>query len=247
MARGIAADFLQDFAFWLFDAGPISWDFGYPILTPIFGFKSVTAPTISVETVDIREANWIFAKKAVRRASIGNMTLHRGATFYDADFYRWINFAITGDVNLAKLLGVAPNGGTPRRSFVLIQFFSHFPNPMANSSSLDQGAGQAVAGAIEQTALVSGGVALAGGSAAAVGAAALQTAVFSAGGALLSSNTSGGPFEFFPRIPAKAWLLQGCLPVKYKPSGDFEGSSSNISIGEVEMAVEFMEEITLLG
>lgn len=55
-----------------------------------------------------------------------------------------------------------------------------------------------------------------------------------------------GPFEITtPRIPAKAWILHGCLPIRMKPGSDFDANSSDISLEEIEMSVEAVEEVSL--
>jgi hypothetical protein len=69
---------------------------------------------------------------------------------------------------------------------------------------------------------------------------AAQVAASSALGAL-----SPGPFEFAARVPAKAWKLGGCLPTRYKAGSDFEATSSEISITELDVEPEALEEFSL--
>jgi hypothetical protein len=73
-----------------------------------------------------------------------------------------------------------------------------------------------------------------------VDTAAIQTAFGLAGGTI-------GPFEFTARLPAKAWLLHGCLPARYKAGSDFDAGSSAVSLQQLEIAVEMVEEISLVG
>jgi hypothetical protein len=40
-------------------------------------------------------------------------------------------------------------------------------------------------------------------------------------------------------------MLYGCLPVRYKPGGDFEASAGDISIAELDVEVEYFDEIGL--
>ena len=58
---------------------------------------------------------------------------------------------------------------------------------------------------------------------------------------------SGGPFsfEFVKRVPARGWLLKGCLPANYKAASDFDAMSQDISVASLELEIEEMDEITL--
>lgn len=47
------------------------------------------------------------------------------------------------------------------------------------------------------------------------------------------------------RVPAKAFLLKGCLPVRYKAGSDFAANDSAISVAELDMQLEGFEEISL--
>lgn len=47
------------------------------------------------------------------------------------------------------------------------------------------------------------------------------------------------------RTPGRAWLLHGCLPTRYKAGSDFDASSSDVSIAELEITPEHIDEITL--
>jgi hypothetical protein len=54
-----------------------------------------------------------------------------------------------------------------------------------------------------------------------------------------------GPFEFAARVPARAFLLHNCIPVRYKPGSDFDASNSGVSLMELEVAVEGIDQINL--
>jgi phage tail-like protein len=235
--RSVLFDRLQNFPFWLFDVAPIE-ALSLPIFTPLMGFASCSMPEIRLEVQDIPDGNWFFKRKVVTGAEVATLTLTRGATFIDSDFYRWLMAALTGDTSgkrynlpgaLSNLLQIG--GPTPRRRLVLVQFFSR--SPFANKNVT------AAATALGLSALA--GVAATGtglGAAQAAGQVALTTA------AAFSSNGIG-PFEFAPRLPARAWLLHGCLPSRYKPGGDLDASDSGISIAELDIEVEMAEEISL--
>jgi len=47
------------------------------------------------------------------------------------------------------------------------------------------------------------------------------------------------------RLPARAWYLSGCLPVRYKAGGDFDAAAGDVSIQEFEVQPEYVEEITV--
>jgi len=237
MPRTKFGDPLQSHCFWLMDVGP-SDTMGMPILTPLFGFSAITAPEISLETQDVNEGNWYFTRKVVRRGSIGNITLSRGVFFYDNDFWRWIIASISGDMTSTSFapIGLGDAGPTPRRTLMLIQFFASSgisDNPLVAVTELGGVAGLAVMAAGV------GGVnpiQLAAGVAASVGLAA-ATAL----------TTNVGPFQFAIRVPARAYVLQGAIPVRYKAGTDMAGDSSAVHVAELELAVDMFEEITLGG
>lgn len=249
MARPALQDFLQNYAFWLMDVAPVD-SLALPIFSPLFGFSAITAPEITLEMETIQEGNWPYARKVIKSGNVSPMTLSRGVTYFDSDFYRWIVSAAMGDpealqsrgfalstaltadndnndaaayaaINLG-LLGLPRIGGpSPRRDMLLIQFFAHAP------AEPDVILGRiAVEGAISEfigmTPLLSAGI--------------VEGLTFG-GGKGLSKLSS--------RVPARAWKLKGCIPVRYKAASDFEGTSSDISIMELDMEVEEVEEISL--
>jgi len=70
-----------------------------------------------------------------------------------------------------------------------------------------------------------------------------------AGTAVPSSGTAlnFGPFEFALRIPAKAYLLKGCIPARWKSGNDFDATDGSVSIAELDFTCEMVEEISLGG
>lgn len=235
MARNAITDLLQVNSFWLMDVAPID-QLAVPVLTPLFGFSSISAPELTLETYDVGEANALFRKKVIKKGEVSNVTLTRGITFYDSDFWRWTMAALRGSTTGADLgLTVAQIGGvTPRRDLVLIQYFRR--NPFGVPAA--DGSQSVVATALQAAA--SAGV-LAGAAASRNSAAALGALVSAAGVAA----SPVGPFSTFAKLPARAWLLTGCLPVRYKPGSDFDASSGEVSVAELDVAVEGLEEISL--
>lgn len=238
MARSNLTDYLQNYPFWLMDIAPIE-PLAVPLFTPLLGFSSITAPEINIEIQDITEANWFFKRKIVKSADTSNITMIRASKWYDSDFYRWVLAALAGSTGgRGALHALALGGATPRRDLLLVHFLSRnpIPNPAANAAAA--GAGLL---ALQGTA-----TALTGG------AASLGSASFIAGTAALASSLAAsalgaplGPFEVAPRLPAKAWVLYGCVPARYKAAGDFDASDGGISLQELEIAVESWDELSL--
>jgi hypothetical protein len=293
MSRSALTDHLQNFAFWILDVSPIG-NTGLPVFTPVLGFSSITAPEITVETTEIQEGNWYFSTAVLKSAAVGNITLTRGATAFDSDFYNWIRVTLAGDPDAAAVnrrsfgglnvpspgvlgsnfpltgresqvaqraqaaagaafdLGVSntaleagPLGGrTYRRDLLLVQFFARGP--------LNGVAASAVGTSLEEVSVLLSGGAVAGATA--VGAASSIAGTEAGLPGLINSSDPGSTGLFLPpggrtqpffRLPAKAWILRGCIPVRYKAGTDFDASSSDVSIQELELAVDIMDELNL--
>jgi hypothetical protein len=233
MARSNLSDYLQVYPFWLMDVAPIE-PLALPIFFPLLGFSSITAPEIQIETYTVTEGNWFFDKEVVKRGRVSSMTLTRASSWYDSDFYRWILVALTGETGSPGNLPLAPatgqiGGVTPRRNLLLIHFMSRSPisNPAAAAAA-------AAAGTLALVGSNAGGAS--GGAA---------TATATATAAVAAGTVGFGPFEFAPRLPAKAWMLHGCIPTRYKVGGDFDATSGAISIAELDIAVDYFDEIAL--
>lgn len=228
MARGWVTDYLQSHTFWLCDIAPLDL-LSLPIFNPLMGFKSISGPEINFDTEEIREANWPFTKKVIKGGSCSAITLTRGSTWYDSDFWRWTMAALRGDPEefnggIVPLLRVG--GPTPRRTMMLVHFFNRSVDWPFN----DRGGNQIRAG------LTGAGLSL-GGQGGLGAVSALQTGLLGEAAAGLGL----GAFDFTPRIPAKVYLLYGCLPSRYKLAGDFDASSAEVSMAELEMSVEMVE------
>ena len=46
-------------------------------------------------------------------------------------------------------------------------------------------------------------------------------------------------------VPARAWYLSGCIPVRYKAASDFDATSSEVSIMELDVDCEDIMEISV--
>lgn len=232
MARDPSLDILQVYPFWLMDVAPIG-ALSLPLFTPLLGFSSITAPEMQAELTEINEVNRLFTKKTIKRARCSTMTLSRGVRFFDSDFYRWITAAITGRPQYQALF--FPVGGpTARRDLLLIQFFARTPLPTEGIGAL---------WTVSLSAATLGILAAeagAGVSLATIGQlSAISGAQIAQAGAAIEKDI------FALRIPARAWVLYGCLPTRYKPSDDFDASSSAVSIAELDIEPEEWEEISL--
>lgn len=64
---------------------------------------------------------------------------------------------------------------------------------------------------------------------------------------LKTSNGLGteiGQLSLVERIPARAWYLHQCIPVRYKAGSDFDAKSADVSIAELEIQPETIDELT---
>jgi hypothetical protein len=241
MARTPLTDFLQNYAFWLIDIGPQD-NFGLPLLFPLLGFSAITSPEFVLETYEIAEGNALTSRKVVKKASASNITLSRGVPFYDADFFRWAITAMTGETTADELLGFTGleiGGPTYRRNLLLIQYFPHLVFFKSDDKLLAD-VGNTILGLSTTLASVGTIGALEGAG----GEFLAATGTLIAGGTVLS-QLGIGPFELAQRVPARSWLLKGCIPTRYKSTTDFDAMSGAVGISELELAVEFWEEISL--
>ena len=213
---------------------PLAW----PLFFPLLGFQSISSPELTLDTQDVKEVNWPYTRKLVKGGTVSSITLTRGVQFFEADFYKWIAAAAMGDTGglnkNSDLWAVGARGGvTYRRTMVLIQFF-----PRAGAGL--PGITGAAIGALGAGALLTSSA----GTGTLIGEAARLTAQ-SVGAGAVSAASAPGPFEFAARLPARAFYLYGCVPTRYKSSGDFDANSSEISVAEVEMQLDSFDEISL--
>ncbi len=230
MPRSIISDMLQIYRFWLVDISPLD-SISLPILNPLMGFSSITAPEITSEVISIQEGNWYFQKKVTGRANVAPITLKRAASVLDRDFYNWIIHSITGESPAAtsKALG-AINGRlsgrlnpSPRRNLLLIQYFSH--DPFGSDA--------------ERVVNITGQ---------SNGSNSIPNRDGNSGLATNQAKDVGlfnGPLTTIKMIPARAFMLYGCIPSRYKASQDFDAKSSDVSIQELTLECEGFEQITL--
>lgn len=215
MARPTITDYLQNYSFWLMDVGPLNAH-SLPVLTPLYGFSAITAPTLDAKTKTIAQSNCHHDVTVVTGGEEGPIVLTRGAQLGDAEFFRWVLAAITGDPS-ARPATSAFGVGAPivhiRRNLFLIHFMGRIPFFASAGTDLTTGASRL-------------------GSAGGVTGAFLESLV-------------PAPFEGGIKIPARCWHLKGCVPTKYKAASDFNATDSNISLMELTVQPEKIEEINL--
>ena len=224
MTRLSIQDELQANRFWLLDISILD-PLSAPVLNPLSGFSSITAPEITAEIIEITEGNYFFKKKMIGRGGVSSITLQRGARIWDHDFYNWIMHAITG-----SSLGAQGGGGlvaraaagfnenvSPRKNLLLVQYFPR--NPIAEAAETLQSSF-----ALDQDNFNRGDD-------------------FRADKALNIFNF--GPQSLVALIPARAWILYDCVPSKYKVSQDFNAKSAEISLMELTLETEGFEELAL--
>jgi phage tail-like protein len=233
VSRSRLLDVLQSHLFWAFDAS----NSGVPVFNPLFGFSRISAPEITAELETFKDGTFLWNRSVVKGGSVGPVLFERAASMFDADFYDWIMFTLHGNKNfedagtLGKIAAALTNGGkvSPRRNLLIVQFTNINIGNVGNNASIATQAA-AVAGTIAIGALT--GLAFGGG---ALGAAA------GAGAAMVGI----GPFQFATRIPARAWLLHNCLPTRYKAGSDFDAGAAAVSLQELEVQPEHIEEFSL--
>lgn len=238
MPRTRLLDVLQSHLFWAFDASGS----GVPVFNPLFGFSRITSPEISAEIETFKDGTFLYNRSIVKGGTVSPIIFERAASMFDCDFYDWIMFTLHGNKDfedggtlgkisnaLSGVLGGAP--ASPRRNLLIVQF--------TNINLAATGDGLAA-----QALRIAGTAAASAVAAAAFGAGggiALAAAV--AGGA--GSVIGLGPFAFAMRIPARAWLLHNCLPTRYKSGSDFDAASAQVSLQELEVMPEHIEEFSL--
>jgi hypothetical protein len=221
-------DVLQNFAFSLWD---VSRDSGIPVFLPVLGFSRCTAPEYRIEAHKIKRGNLPFERHVTKRVATSPITVHRGARFFDADFYRWVNFAITGRSERGVRSGAAVQGRSPRKELLLIQFFRGIPFVSGGAGALSQIGGYAAAAASLATVTAKAGI---------DGAVAMAPTLAAAAAFVAMGN---GAFAI--RVPARAWLLHDCGVSRFKAASDFDANSADVSQMELEFQATSFEEFSL--
>lgn len=109
-------DFLSTYRFHVMDVS-----FTTPTVFSLsYGFRFCSAPEIQVDIKEIKEGNFEYPRKVISGAKASDITFHRGASFFDSDFYDWVKTAVKGNA------GVAPLTNNPmvdfRKNLLVIQY-----------------------------------------------------------------------------------------------------------------------------
>lgn len=207
MSRSRLRDVLQSYPFWLVDISPELTPPFFALL-PVYQFSTITAPEVTLTEREINQCNSLYSVKVIESGAVNSLTLTRGATVADGDFWRWIRQCAHGHSNTDK-------------SFLLIQF-------MNVNFRWDQAGGVPAGEALAQLALGLGSTA---------------TGVVTT---IMNGIPGMKSDAWHPRTPVRSWLLQNCKATRYKTAGDFDASSSEVSLMEVDLSMEAFEEIALL-
>ena len=228
MARSAITDMLQVYRFWLLDITPLD-SLSLPIFNPLLGFSEITAPEITSEIINIPEGNWYFQKKVIGRAQVSPITLKRGTSVFDRDFYNWIMHSITGEspkalykaasavVGNANKVGINP---TPRRNLLLVQYFTRNPLERLGKQVVLQNNSPGNL-FVDQSSFSSKRI------------------------EDIPGLFSFGPPGLIDFVPARLFVLYGCVPSRYKTSQDFNAKGSDVSVQELTIECEGFEQVTM--
>lgn len=130
MARSKTADFLMTNKFQIVDVS-LSVP---PVLLPIFGFSSVTAPELTLEHKEIKEGNYEYPRKVFQSASVNTVSCARGSQLQDSDFWTWADNYVKGNRSKKNLMLIQftdigdPNIGVNGSNFLGQQVVTNFPS-----------------------------------------------------------------------------------------------------------------------
>jgi len=103
MPRIALADFLQKYSFFLIDIGYDRYPWA-PFLLPTFGFSSISGIKFSADTKEISPLNSRYTIKVPTKISIDTITLERGISMFDSNFYNWLVAYQNGEAEARNLL-----------------------------------------------------------------------------------------------------------------------------------------------
>jgi phage tail-like protein len=191
-------DMLQTHRFWLLDLVPSSVFPFFVLGSPMYGFASISAPEITLETREIVQLNSMWKQHAYSGGACGAITLTRGARYNDDTFYDWTKRAMRGSDQV-------------KRTLLLIHYTGLNAGQVAYSAYKANNAGTSKTASDFSIDLP----------------APLDT------------------WESALQIPGRCWILWGCLPTRYKAGSDFDATSAEVSMMELELQPHAVEEIVL--
>jgi phage tail-like protein len=148
MARPQTTDPYQNFRFHVILASPGSGEseVDYFDRGNAAGFQAVTMPTMSLESVEYKEGIHTFKRKFPGVPSFDQVTLSRGVTTNQSDFFRWINQTTSGYAYRYDLIikhyhrfdtQIPGQGFSDRRASREIKIYNAFPVSYKPGSDLD--------------------------------------------------------------------------------------------------------------
>lgn len=227
MARGRVGDRLGTHEFHLID---VDFSLTVPpwVLLPIAGFSSITMPEVSIESKEVTEGTDPFVHHVLGKATTNTITLQKGVSSFNADFWRWTMACLYGNLPttpgniLDSITGILPPPGK-RRNMLLMHLTSLTATGLLGEVKSGDTAEKIKAAALLPNAAVSG---------------------ISQG---LAESTGGLVDLGFTSVPGKVYMLFDCLPVSYKPGSDFDANSNEISIEELTIQMHRFEEFSLMA
>lgn len=200
----------------------------FTVLQPQIAFSSISHPGLDIDTEEIKGGTNPFPVHFTSGGKVPEITLERGVHLGDQDFHNWAKLAIYGR-------------GLYRRDLLLVQFFSEPLSP-TDRTLAKLGAAQATMGLLSTIDGIGGGVEVA----AQAFASASGLAIVGAGGQV-AAGAAGAVSDVQAAIAGRAWKLIGCIPTGYKSGPGLEGTSSDITVAEVTVQPEYMEEFSING
>lgn len=210
------------------------------VLSPQYAFQSVSAPSLTVDYEEIKSGTSPFKRHVPTDSEVDPITLQRGVFVGDTDFYDWITAAVYGR-------------SVYRRKLLLVQLFT--PPPVIDAGALGTlnptVAWVQLVGGLLVAARDNGAI---GGAAKALSTTAAAAAfAASAASAVLGDNPISGQAReagsaassFLASITARAWILYDCVPASYKSTSDFDATSADIGLQELEVRMERFEELSM--
>jgi len=98
--RNRISDFLTNAHFQVFDIS-----FSFPLVfLPVYGFRTCTAPEITVNEKSIKEGTFEYPRYVLQGAEVTPIELTQGTRFFNSDFYDWISKYIRGETEQRKNL-----------------------------------------------------------------------------------------------------------------------------------------------
>lgn len=234
MSRGMLSDPLRVHEFHLLD---VDWSFSaIPfVLFPTAGFSTITMPEMTIETETIREGTGDFVHNVLTKASTNTITLTKGVTPFNSDFWRWIVACLRGNTANDKTLLTFMSGLAQVATF---QGFPPIPGKRRNMILL-HATGISLEGLVESMKTSA--------SDALKGAALLPAAGVDALATGLKGMTGGLVDVGITSIPGKVYVLFDCLPTRYKPGSDFDANETAVSIEELDITYHHFEEFSIGG